>query len=75
MESIAQGRIYTGSQALELNLFDEYGGLTSAIDYLKSQLGLGNEAKILYYGYKLAFIQRLLREVTLKSLILGGDGY
>jgi ClpP class serine protease len=36
VESIAQGRIYTGSQALELNLFDEYGGLTSAIDYLKS---------------------------------------
>jgi ClpP class serine protease len=75
VEYIAQERISIGSQVPRLNLINEFGGLTPAIDYLKGQLSLGNEARIVYYGYKLAFIQHLLRGINLKSIILGGDGY
>lgn len=39
VDSIAQGRVWTGAQALELGLVDELGGLQDAIAYAASQAG------------------------------------
>lgn len=46
LEKKARGRIYTGSQALEIGLVDELGGLRSAVDQMKTILQLGAEEEI-----------------------------
>jgi protease-4 len=40
IETLANGRVYTGSQALEVGLVDELGGLTDAIAWASEQAGL-----------------------------------
>ena len=42
LDSIAQGRVWTGSQALELGLVDKLGGMSNAIVDLASELKLSN---------------------------------
>ena len=39
VDSIAQGRVWTGAQALELGLVDELGGLQDAVAYAAAQAG------------------------------------
>src|SRR5690606_29895636 len=46
MESKARGRIYTGAQALELGLVDAIGGLPTAIEQMKEELGLDADAEL-----------------------------
>ncbi len=48
---IAEGRIYTGRQALEIGLIDELGGLTEAIDSARSFANIppSAELKIVHY--------------------------
>lgn len=41
--AIAKGRVWTGNQAVNLGLVDELGGLTDAIDYTKSLLGVSED--------------------------------
>ncbi len=40
VKALAQGRVYTGSEALELGLVDDLGGLTEAIQFAKEAGGL-----------------------------------
>jgi len=42
VDSIGQGRVWTGADAIKLGLVDEIGGLKSAIAYAKEQAGLEN---------------------------------
>lgn len=44
VDSIAQGRVWSGKRALELGLVDELGGLQSAIDYASQEAGLDDPA-------------------------------
>jgi protease-4 len=44
LRSIADGSIYTGQQALKLNLVDSLGGFEEAASYLKKYLGLPEKA-------------------------------
>lgn len=44
VEKIAQGRIWTGRQAVELGLVDELGGFEKALDVVREDLGLGADA-------------------------------
>ncbi len=44
---IAKGRVYTGAQALQLNLVDEIGGLENALDYAAQQIGAENRYGVL----------------------------
>jgi protease-4 len=41
LQAIAQGRVWSGSEALKLHLVDEMGDLQKAIDYAASQAKLG----------------------------------
>lgn len=47
---VAQGRIWTGKQAKERNLIDEFGSLYDAIQYVKQVCNLGDDTKIEYYS-------------------------
>lgn len=41
LEQMAGGRVYTGSQALELGLVDKLGGLEEAVKYAAGEAGIG----------------------------------
>ena len=49
LREIAQGRIYTGAQAKQHRLIDEFGGLHEAIEHLKKTHELGDDIEIEYY--------------------------
>lgn len=40
IEQVARGRVWSGADALNAGLIDELGGLSKAIDYTKTQVGL-----------------------------------
>ena len=46
LEKMARGRVYTGSQALQLGLVDELGTLADAIAFAKKSAGLDPDAKL-----------------------------
>ena len=46
LEKMARGRIYTGSQALQLGLVDELGTLADAIAFAKKSAGMDPDAKM-----------------------------
>ena len=50
VDSLAQGRVWTGADAKKLGLVDETGGLTDAVAYAKSLVSPdGKELKVRYY--------------------------
>lgn len=49
VEKLAQGRVYTGSQALAVKLVDKLGGFTDAIDVAKAEGKIPGEARLIYY--------------------------
>jgi len=53
VEEIAQGRVWSGSEALKLGLVDELGGLDAAVQYAAQQVGLGNQYRIVEYPRKM----------------------
>ena len=46
VDAIAQGRVWTGRQALEIGLVDELGGLHTAVDHVRRALDLDEEADV-----------------------------
>ncbi len=57
---IADGRIYTGEQALELGLVDELGGEDQAITAAKELAALDEDALVVRYNQNLSFQDLLL---------------
>lgn len=51
LERSAQGRVWTGKQALSLKLIDEFGGLRRAIELAKEKIGLRAEERVLIEIY------------------------
>ena len=49
VEAAAQGKIYTGSQALELKLVDALGGFSDAVDLAKAEAKIGGEPRLIFY--------------------------
>ena len=52
VKEIAQGRVWSGSQAIKLHLIDEIGGLQAAISYAGTSANLGDNPKITEYPAK-----------------------
>ena len=49
VDSIAQGRVWSGSESLKIGLTDKVGGLADAIAHMASQLGFGSNFRIVEY--------------------------
>ncbi len=49
VEEIAQGRVWSGTQAMRLGLVDQIGGLDAAIGYAASRAGLGKRYRLIEY--------------------------
>jgi protease-4 len=59
LEGIAQGRVWSGSEGLDLKLVDEIGGLQNAIEYAAKQANLGLRYKVKEYPEQLSFSDTL----------------
>ena len=67
VRKIAEGRVYTGSQAIEIGLADELGGLHAAIDYACERLGVSREdAEVVYYREGSSLFDKVMADVTTK---------
>jgi protease-4 len=51
VDAIGRGRVWTGSQALEVGLVDALGGLRTAVLEAKSAVGLDADADVVLIGY------------------------
>lgn len=49
VEAAAQGRVYTGAQALDRKLVDKLGGFSDAVDLAKSESKIIGEPRLIYY--------------------------
>jgi protease IV len=49
VEEIAQGRVWSGDEALKLGLVDELGGLNAAIAFAANKAGLGSNYRLVEY--------------------------
>jgi len=58
---LADGRIYSGRQALKVGLVDELGNLQDAVDYAAELTGLGEDPSLVYpRPQKKEFFERFL---------------
>ena len=55
-EKIVDGRIFTSNQAKKINLIDEVGVESDALDWLKKKAGLDDKIKIIDYAEKGDFL-------------------
>lgn len=69
VDRIADGRFYTGRQALELGLIDEIGGLTEATKLAATLGGIKGEPRLIHPEKRYHLIERLLNSAT--SLMTG----
>ncbi|MGK7346628.1 MAG: signal peptide peptidase SppA [Candidatus Nitrospinota bacterium M3_3B_026] len=62
VKELADGRIYTGRQALELGLVDELGGLKEAIDLAGKMAGIEGEPEVMEKKKKPGMLEWLMGE-------------
>lgn len=79
VREVAEGRVYTGNQAVEVGLADELGGLSDAIDYACRRIGVERDrATVLFYREGRSLVDRLMSQVAtglgLYRLLDLGDG-
>lgn len=60
LRTIADGRIFTGEQALEEGLIDSLGGYSAALSFLKAHLNLPEKTKVVEKKKDSGFLKELL---------------
>ena len=63
VEEVAQGKIYSGTQAKELHLADELGGFTDAVNYAATKAGIKER-----YSLKVLYKEPPITDEILKTL-------
>lgn len=63
IKAIAEGRVWLGNKALELNLVDIEGGLDTAIAIAARKAGLTNNYQVAEYPAKKDFMTQLMEEI------------
>ena len=64
VEELAQGKIYSGSQAKKIQLVDEIGSLTDAVNYAATKAGIKED-----YSLKILYKTPALTDEILKTLL------
>lgn len=67
VEEIAQGRVWSGSEAKKLGLVDVLGGLREAIAAAAEKANLGSQYQIVQYQEKKEFMDEILEQLGLES--------
>ncbi|MCL4114385.1 UNVERIFIED_CONTAM: hypothetical protein GTU68_052321 [Idotea baltica] len=68
VHEVAQGRVWTGQQALDAGLVDEIGSIDDAIAYAASSAELGDEFRITEYPRIKDPMQKLIEDITGQKL-------
>ncbi len=63
VDSIGQGRVWSGVNAKEIGLIDEFGGLYDAIEIAKKKAKITTEIRIVEMPEKLPFFEQLIKEM------------
>jgi protease IV len=67
VRELAEGKVYTGNQAVEVGLVDGIGGLSEAIDYACERVGVERDrATIAYFRPRPSFLDQVLKETSAK---------
>lgn len=77
VDAVAQGRVWTGADALEAGLIDDLGGLDLAIDYAATAAGLvSDDHRVRVYSTPRGFLDRLTQPGIriAASLLLSATG-
>lgn len=61
LESIADGRLFSGRQALERKLVDELGDLNDAVEYAGKLAGIEGKPRVIQFKPKRKLLERVLR--------------
>ncbi len=69
VDSIGQGRVWSGVNAKEIGLIDEFGGLETAIEIAKKKAKITTEIRIVEMPEKLPFFEQLLKEMKENSSV------
>ncbi|MFK5856619.1 MAG: signal peptide peptidase SppA [Bacteroidota bacterium] len=64
VDSIARGRVWSGTDAKKLGLIDDFGGIEDAIAYAAEKADLGDDYRITTYPKRKEFLQQLMEELT-----------
>ncbi len=72
VEAVAQGRVWSGSQAQERGLVDQLGTLNQAIDSAARMAGLGDEYQAIYVEPRLEPWQQFLAQMGAKAVKTAG---
>lgn len=64
IDAIAQGRVWSGAQALQRGLVDQMGGLQEAIAYAAQDAKLGNNYAVRYVELPVSPFQRFLLSIS-----------
>ncbi|MBN2638201.1 MAG: signal peptide peptidase SppA [Bacteroidales bacterium] len=64
VDSIAKGRVWSGTDAIKLGLVDKLGGLQDAIAYASKKADLGENYRIVNYPIRKDFFQQLVEEIS-----------
>lgn len=65
IKAVADGRVFTGRQALSIHLVDTLGGFQDALSYVKHSSGLSDKAKVIERDEKSNILREWLVEETL----------
>jgi len=63
LEGIAQGRVWSGTEAHRLGLVDRLGGLYDAVDAAAARAGLGEDYRLVQYQKKRGFAEEILKQL------------
>jgi protease-4 len=64
VDSIGQGRVYSGKDALELGLVDVLGGYETALDIAANMADLGTDYQVVEYPEPVDAVQQLLNDLN-----------
>ncbi|MFO1462170.1 MAG: signal peptide peptidase SppA [bacterium] len=70
IDKLADGRVFTGEQALKLKLIDELGGQQKAVDLAKEMMGWTEEPELFYPKKKKPGLLELLADGQAESRLL-----
>ena len=67
VEAVAQGRVWTGRQALERGLVDRIGSLRMAVERASERAGLNPRfVRVISWRKKVPFVKRLQQKLLLR---------
>jgi len=72
VHEIAQGRVWSGAEAIQLGLVDHLGGLEDTLAAVAEKAGLGDDYQVIQYQVKRDLMQSLIEELKTEASAASG---